>query len=663
MKISYQFDGNNYTYTTLKEEEEFKVSSLLTNNVGDFLFLGSNKNSIKSQGLVISNSKTSSMFKIINMIKPMGVETCEVLYNGYKVSRKFKSLFTKEILIEDENDSDENLNHEVDNFINDNLDNVQTTDSFYLAPSGGLIYEINNFDGQVEVDLDMRKLNDYSIWGRTYKSFKEDGILFVKYTKENEKEEDYSCYFGIKAVNFDYVIVDDWKEENFKYSAQRNSLSNWYIYKFLKVNVFGSKRLIIGSGFTKEEVISQISLLEKNGIELENIDKNIVSDLTSTNDRFEKLLSQDTSIAYSVSNNSLYNFYNSHLNFKNISSGSFAGYSWFTQVWSRDELIGIRALINNSEYNIVKERLFYYLDLIDTQTGLLPRINEKGSMQSCDGIFWLSKRFDDLIYDLEEKGRLSEVLTKENLNFIYEKLSFSFNKIISSIWDKDEELIKVKNGDSWMDTIEVEYPIDIQVQMLNFTSNLSVLSKIVGDDLNVKIYLDLENLLREKIREVYFRNGNLYQEKNKDIITSNVFLVYYIYPELFLEKDWEIIFDNALRVLWNNWGGISTISHLDSSYQENYTGENNLSYHRGDSWYFMNNISAMVLNHLNSKKYGRKITSIMVASTNDILKQGCIGFGSELSSSSTQKAQGSLAQLWSTSTYLEMIDKLFIRKL
>ena len=41
---------------------------------------------------------------------------------------------------------------------------------------------------------------------------------------------------------------------------------------------------------------------------------------------------------------------------------------------------------------------------------------------------------------------------------------------------------------------------------------------------------------------------------------------------------------------------------------------------------------------------------------------GAIGFGSEVSSSSTQRAEGCFAQAWSSTTYIEMIDKIFERE-
>ena len=100
------------------------------------------------------------------------------------------------------------------------------------------------------------------------------------------------------------------------------------------------------------------------------------------------------------------------------------------------------------------------------------------------------------------------------------------------------------------------------------------------------------------------------------------FLAYYFYPDLFLKSDWEIIFDNALMHLRTSWGGISSLSYKDVEFKENYTGENNLSYHRGDSWYWINNIAAIALQDLNNKKYRRDISKLMMTSTYDILKNG-----------------------------------------
>jgi len=88
----------------------------------------------------------------------------------------------------------------------------------------------------------------------------------------------------------------------------------------------------------------------------------------------------------------------------------------------------------------------------------------------------------------------------------------------------------------------------------------------------------------------------------------------------------------------------------------NYTGANNKSYHRGDSWYWLNNLTAICLMKVNAKKYKKYINTIKQASIKDILWQGGIGSASEVSSAAEQTGSGCLNQAWSDATFLELLN-------
>ena len=656
MEIRYNFKENFYNFSNDDLEEGKNLSFLMTNAKGDFLNLGVEKNITKFQGLNIFEK--NDIFKIIDSIIPENLEVKNIIYEGFKVKRIFKSRFTEDVLIEEEGEKKEKNNDlKIENINEDS----QPYDTFYLGPNGGLVYEIENFEGVLKFFLDMRKMNDFDKWGRDYTSFKEDNILFMEYKKKtpSTNQDEYKLYLGIKTQNFDYILKNEWIENQYPYSKKRNSLYDLYIYNFVDVNISGSKRLIIGAGISKEQVKSQIELLEKHEADVIELDREMYDELTKEK-KFELPIPENISVANRISNYSIYRFIRQDFKTKEY-LGLVAGYPWFPQIWTRDELISLRAFINNGEYHLVKTRLLYYLDLIDEKTGELPRINIEGALKSVDGTFWLAKRFEDLIFHLDEKKELEKYFSDDELNKIYDEFLKAFNNIVNVSWDKNEELLRVKKGDSWMDTIEVNFPLDIQVQFLNFTSCLSFLAQILDRKEKIKLN-EFEFLLKSKIRSVYFRDGRLFQEKDEDKLTSNIFLAYYLYPDLLLNEDWERIFDNSLLLLTNETGLISTLSKKDTNFKENYTGEDNLSYHNGDAWFWINNIAAMSMNHLNEKKYRKYISKILYNSTLDILENGVLGFASELSSASKLKAEGNQAQLWSSSTYLEMIDFIFKRK-
>ena len=54
-----------------------------------------------------------------------------------------------------------------------------------------------------------------------------------------------------------------------------------------------------------------------------------------------------------------------------------------------------------------------------------------------------------------------------------------------------------------MDTIDAWYPLDVEVQFLNFVSFLGILSGILGKKTQSSQYLDFEELLKEKISKTY----------------------------------------------------------------------------------------------------------------------------------------------------------------
>jgi len=133
-------------------------------------------------------------------------------------------------------------------------------------------------------------------------------------------------------------------------------------------------------------------------------------------------------------------------------------------------------------------------------------------------------------------------------------------------------------------------------------------------------------------------------------------LAAYIYPELLSKEEWTVCFRNALAVLWNDWGGLATIDKNSPLYCNEYSGEEPKSYHNGDSWFWLNNLAALVMFKINEKAFKSYITKILKASVNEILWSGAIGHHAELSSSKELKSEGCLAQAWSAAMFVELVD-------
>jgi len=217
--------------------------------------------------------------------------------------------------------------------------------------------------------------------------------------------------------------------------------------------------------------------------------------------------------------------------------------------------------------------------------------------------------------------------------------------------------------ETWMDT---DYGgderdgarIEIQALRLCMYSFAGFLSRYL-EDKDQKKYRDLEKNMRLKVRQDFFERKILKDGSTDKTLRPNVFLAHYIYPDLLNNKEWEQAFKYCINNLFLPWGGFSTIEKSSPLYAEYYTGMDNRSYHRGDSWYFVNNLAAISLKKVNYDMFNNIIVKIVEASTEEILAKGVMGVASELSSAKEQGSEGCISQAWSSATYIELVHELF----
>ena len=138
---------------------------------------------------------------------------------------------------------------------------------------------------------------------------------------------------------------------------------------------------------------------------------------------------------------------------------------------------------------------------------------------------------------------------------------------------------------------------------------LDVLCLLTEDDMYDFKKKRLMRSVRDKLDGAYVldREGSLE-------IRPNNFIAAFFAPELFMSEDWQKTFDASLKSteLWLNWGGLTTLGQSDANFNPEIDGE---------SWFFVNNIAAIVLHRLDGAKHAETIKAILRASVENALWQ------------------------------------------
>ena len=587
---------------------------LLTNKAGGYISLSDFPIS-RFQG-VFFNSR-HEMFKVIENIIPLDCG------NVRKLTNKFYS-------VEREREN--------------------AAEKFFMPLTfNSLVYELGD-EKEIQLDLDMKKSYDDRQFGRFYSINKEKGKTIIKLTKKTDGKEDgsegkeeYSLFLIINSADFEEI--KEFYPIFYSFDRERNS---WpyerYVFKALKLK---GKKFVFSFSTNKKKAIEENNFVERN---LENLKRNQEAYVNGFRKRISK---KEIKMAYKAACLSL-----DHL-VTNINGkrGIYAGLWWFFQFWARDESISMKALIQQKKFNIAKEILFGKL-LVVRGDGRIDNRIPPSNLDSADAVGWVFLRLRDLIKELEKERQLNEYLNLSELRYIKHQLEHSVFLLLKNHTEDDLAVNKTK--ETWMDTVDREGArIEIQALRLAMYSFLKELSLKLNDSISLKMASHLEHDLREKVKNMFFVNGCLKDGVNDPMIRPNIFIAYYVYPELLSKQEWQECFKDALKKLWIPWGGLSTIDRESEFYIEMHSGSDDKSYHSGDSWYWINNLAALCLHRVSAIRFRNYIKKILDASTKDILWKGIVGSNAEISSSKEQDSKGCLSQAWSNAMYIEMINELF----
>lgn len=447
-----------------------------------------------------------------------------------------------------------------------------------------------------KIELILDMRKSYSDDYPNYQVEQEEGKIIVK---ASSKEEEI------------FLVIAGF--DNFEFIGER----------FVRYYSFDKKR----SSPPFEKAVYKLGMLEGNEIVFSVSDKKnkALSEL-ETKKNFDVDLDNQDPIDYIAAKNGLLSLV--------VEDRIYAGLPWFFQFWKRDEAISLGGL---SIIDKEKSKKVFWNLLADKTVG--PKEHHLA-----DGIGWTFKRAYLFLNDFD--SREEKIL----INYLRKEIDLNFHGLVIS--DQKE---------TWMDSIQRE-GARIEIQALELA--MYKLGKLVDKE-NSKQFAQLEVDLRKRVREVFW-DGNILADgylpetgKLDKTVRPNIFLAYYIYPELLEDEEWKNCFRRALYQLWLGWGGLASISKEDPRFNNVHTGENSQSYHQGDSWFFINNLAAIAMHRLDGGKFSYEINKILEASRNDLMWKGAIGHHSELSSAETLRPEGAISQAWSFATYLEALHEIF----
>ena len=316
--------------------------------------------------------------------------------------------------------------------------------------------------------------------------------------------------------------------------------------------------------------------------------------------------------------------------------GQWAGLPWFHQIWSRDELIAGLGLTRDLQHQLLDQYLGQAL-----LEGELATYVDSGTY-CADGVGWLcllASQYAQPDFPIGLEKRLIRFLRRARTGLLA-------SRTIAT------GLIRSGNNATWMDTIGRD-GVRLEIQCM-YGKLLELLFELTGET-----NFEQERLaLLASIRQQFLVSGQLLDGIGDATIRPNIFLAYLLQPELLSARLWQSCFDSALRALWLPWGGLASLDGSDPRFQEYSTGENNRSYHNGDSWFFINNLAAIALYRLDAKRYGNKINQILEASTAEILWHNFLGMPGEISSAAELQSWGCGLQAFSGGTYLWLLREV-----
>lgn len=575
---------------------------LLTNQKGGYLSLFAVQPSRYAGWFLNFNSK---LYKILENIDLTGLPCNEVKNNFWNIERQ-------------RGDTKENF--------------------LFPKDANGMLYEVSKAQ-EIEITFDFKESYENNEQA-FYEVFEEKGFVFVKLSLASG----FSLFLVLKPDRLNYSIQNRAFFKNYSLDKVRNSPPfQREVFKLCKIKC---RSVSFGVDVDKLKAKEIALRIFKKARKLKRQEKKFKERILEEPDFI--IENPENKMAYFCAKNSLYGF----LVEKEKKPLEFwAGFPWFFQFWTRDAGLCLKALAQIDKEK-AKQILLSLVGSIRQSGRALKIISQEKKIlldECADGLGWIFKRFSEL-KENENENYLSRKETQGVENVLLEALDNTIK-----YFSRDGFILN-NDVETWMDTVKrAGVRLEIQVLTLNC---LQAAYKITSG----AKYLELYRALKQKIKERFWLRGLLSDSPRDFTVRPNIFLSAYVCFDLLTIDEWAEIFKNALNCLWLDWGGISTIDIKNPLFFNIHTGENSLSYHQGDSWFYLNNLTALMLHKVNRNYFKDYIEKILEASTYDLLWQGAAGHHSELSSVDGLQAQGCWAQAWSAAMYMELVEEILKTK-
>ena len=458
--------------------------------------------------------------------------------------------------------------------------NSQFSTLEFETSKGNVIEEIKCYDDCVlisiipsykttitsEIGINIRKRNENYAKGKRYnlENLKNglkaefNGKAAFIYFKEGEftKEE----YYGIHSPGR-YSL-----DKGITRYLDNGEVQNKYVPGTIKANVnenkpydiiLSSKELdfdtvykLIKNKIKYAEEYGEIIKTESNKIESDSIEKGLIMD------------SIDAIYSYS------------DFNKKEI----YAGFPYFNEFWLRDALLILPSYLSIGNYQ-------FYRDII---TKLINAIDQNGLANTINGSLYPKDVIGLLIIDIYEYYKYTA--DKSVLDLFHEKIEVVMNLI--NKW-YENGFIHDKGRETWMDSLDREYSVEIQAIWINA---LECIHKMYKGDSVYRI----AKTLRENLNTM-FNGSYLRDQRDADINSANQIFAAYFHA-VDKEKITAIIKNVENNMLTEN--GILSVSKNDNSFDFN-------SYQRGSIWPMLTELFAAVCFENDREDLGRKVLSIL----------------------------------------------------